>query len=255
MKKEPLFIAYSTQKGGVGKSAMTTLTASMLHYRMGFNVAVFDCDFPQWSIGKLRERDVKISMGNDRFKRMAYEQFSMLDKKAYPILTCRAEEAIEAAEDFIRDAAIGYDFVFFDMPGTVNSAGILEVLARMNFIFIPIIADRLILESTLPFVNVFRDSLRENGNNYVRGMHLFWNMVDGREKSELYTGYEKVIRELNLSLMKTTIPDTKRFRKEIATEAPNRLIFRSSIFPPDKRLSKTTRLDDFIEELMQIIKL
>lgn len=36
MKKEPLFIAFSTQKGGVGKSAMTTIVASILHYRMGY---------------------------------------------------------------------------------------------------------------------------------------------------------------------------------------------------------------------------
>lgn len=254
MKKETIFIAFSTQKGGVGKSAMTTVVASMLHYRMGYNVVVFDCDYPQWSIGKQRERDVKISLENERFKRMAYEQFSTLNKKAYPIFTCRAEEAVKLAEDFLRDSAIGVDFIFFDMPGTVNSPGILETLSRMNYIFTPIIADRLILESTLPFMNVLGDILKKSENTHVRGMHLFWNMVDRREKSELYVHYEKIIRELNLSLMTTYIPDTKRFRKELSSDDTNRFVFRSSIFPPDKRLSKATRLDDFIEEFMQNIK-
>lgn len=254
MKKETLFIAFATQKGGVGKSAMTTLSASILHYRMGYNVAVLDCDYPQWSIGKLRERDAKVSIENDRFKRMAYEQFTTLNKKAYPVLTCRAEEAIEVANNFLEQSPIVYDFVFFDMPGTVNSAGILETLSRMNYIFSPIIADRLVLESTLPFMNVLTDILKKSGNKYVQGMHLFWNMVDRREKSELYASYETIINELNLSLMKTSIPDTKRFRKELATEAENRPIFRSTIFPPDKRLSKSAYLDDFITEFLQLIK-
>lgn len=31
MKKEPLLIAFASQKGGVGKSAFTVLVASILH--------------------------------------------------------------------------------------------------------------------------------------------------------------------------------------------------------------------------------
>lgn len=45
-KHKPVFIAFSSQKGGVGKSTFTTLAASILHYRLGYNVAVFDTDFP-----------------------------------------------------------------------------------------------------------------------------------------------------------------------------------------------------------------
>jgi len=39
-KKKPLFVAFSSQKGGVGKSTFTTLVASTMHYRLGYNVAV-----------------------------------------------------------------------------------------------------------------------------------------------------------------------------------------------------------------------
>ena len=47
MKKKPLFVAVSNQKGGVGKSAITALLASYFHYVKGLNVAVIDCDAPQ----------------------------------------------------------------------------------------------------------------------------------------------------------------------------------------------------------------
>lgn len=39
MKKEPLFIAFASQKGGVGKTAFTVLTAGILRYQRGYNVA------------------------------------------------------------------------------------------------------------------------------------------------------------------------------------------------------------------------
>ena len=46
-EKETLYIAFSTQKGGAGKTTLTVLAASYLHYVKGLNVAVVDCDYPQ----------------------------------------------------------------------------------------------------------------------------------------------------------------------------------------------------------------
>ena len=50
MEKQTMMIAFSNQKGGVGKSAMAILMASWLHYTKGLNVAVVDCDSPQLTI-------------------------------------------------------------------------------------------------------------------------------------------------------------------------------------------------------------
>ncbi len=50
MKEKTKFVAFSTQKGGAGKTTLTVLAASYLHYVKGFNVAVIDCDYPQHSI-------------------------------------------------------------------------------------------------------------------------------------------------------------------------------------------------------------
>ena len=78
------FISFSTQKGGVGKSTFTTLVASLLHYRMGYNVAVMDCDYPQYSLHRMREQDLKTVMNNENFKKAAHRQFIELNKKANP---------------------------------------------------------------------------------------------------------------------------------------------------------------------------
>ena len=54
MKKNPLFVAVSNQKGGVGKSTMLVTLASLLNYSMGKNVAIVDCDATQRSLFNLR---------------------------------------------------------------------------------------------------------------------------------------------------------------------------------------------------------
>lgn len=56
-EKTPLYVAFSTQKGGVGKTTFTVLVASYLYYLKGYDVAVVDCDYPQHSIAGMRKRD------------------------------------------------------------------------------------------------------------------------------------------------------------------------------------------------------
>ena len=46
-KDKPLYVAFSTQKGGAGKTTLTVLMASYLHYVKGYDVAVIDYGFPQ----------------------------------------------------------------------------------------------------------------------------------------------------------------------------------------------------------------
>ena len=65
MKKERTFIAFSTLKGGAGKTTLTVLMASYLYYVRGYDVVVVDCDFPQFSIKDMRERDMQSIESNE----------------------------------------------------------------------------------------------------------------------------------------------------------------------------------------------
>ena len=56
-ERTPLYVAFSTQKGGVGKTTFTVLAASYLHYLKGYDVAVVGCDYPQAPITGLVQRD------------------------------------------------------------------------------------------------------------------------------------------------------------------------------------------------------
>jgi cellulose biosynthesis protein BcsQ len=252
-EQKTVFIAFSSQKGGVGKSIFTTLVASTLHYRLGYNVIVFDADFPQHSLMKMKKRDVAMVMGNEVFKRMAYTQFTRINKKAYPIIQHKAEGVLEAAHDFLQSSSVPIDVIFFDLPGTVNTPGILNTLAGMHHIFTPITADRVVMESTLVFTQLMQDVIMKNGETSIETIHLFWNQVDGRERSPLYDIYDKLIDELGLSLMQSRIMNSTRFRKE--SEAGAKTVFRSTLMPPDERMMKACRLDEFITEFLKIVQL
>lgn len=98
MKGKTKYVAFSTQKGGAGKTTLTVLAASYLHYVKQRNVAVIDCDFPQHSILEMRDRDLKMALEDEHYKRMAYEQFSRLGKKAYPVVESDTKEALADAD-------------------------------------------------------------------------------------------------------------------------------------------------------------
>lgn len=252
-KKKPLFVAFSSQKGGVGKSTFTTLVASTMHYRLGYNVAVFDADFPQHSLMKMKTRDLAMVMENEALKKLAYKQFTTINKKAYPIMQHRADSVLDAANEFVNTSPVPLDVLFFDLPGTVNTPGILKALAGMHHIFTPITADRVVMESALIFTQLLQDVIMKNGETSIQTINLFWNQVDGRESTPLYDVYNQLIEQLGLSLMQSQIKNSTRFRKE--SEADSKTVFRSTVMPPDERLMKACHLDLFISEFLNIIQL
>ena len=251
MDKQTLNVALATQKGGSGKTAITVLVASYLHYNCGCPLAVIDCDFPQHSLYEMRERDSRAVLENEYLKRMAYEQMREPGRAAYPVQKCRVERAPDMAAELAGSG--NYDLLFFDLPGTVNSSGILRTIAQMDYIFAPVSADQTVLESTLAFLDVLQRMMLGKETSRLKGLYLFWNLVDKREKSELYGRYEKVIAGMGLPMLATQIPDTKRFRKEL--DAENRTVFRSTLFAPDKRMIAGSGIPELAHEIISILKL
>ena len=56
-KNNPIYLGFASQKGGVGKSSLAEVLASILYYEKNISLAVVDCDGTQESFYKLRERD------------------------------------------------------------------------------------------------------------------------------------------------------------------------------------------------------
>lgn len=251
--KDPVFVAFSTQKGGAGKTTLTVLMASYLSYVRGMNVLVVDCDYPQYSIKDMRNRDLEILKINSAFKKTFYELRQKIQRDPYPILITKPEDALARVKAKIEEGG-EYDLVLFDLPGTINNPGVAKTVSLMDYIFCPVSADKLILESSLAFAMKVRDEIMPLNGCSVKDLYMVWNQVDARERTDLYDRYEEVFEEQNLPTLKTRLPDTKRFRREGSQEGA-RAVFRSTFIPPDKYLLKGSRLVEMVDEILGIIKL
>jgi len=262
MERKSIYVAFSNQKGGVGKSAFTTLAASFLQFERKLNVVLIDCDYPQHSIFAMRERDKSMVCTNDIYKEMMVNQFETIGKKAYPVLKAKVDEAIKLADKLVHESPEPIDVVFFDLPGTVNSPGMLQTIVSLDYVFCPIITDRFVMQSSLTFATTMGDFLKKNPAAPLKNIYLFWNQLVKSENRDLYDSYMSVIGSLNLNLLQTEIPFTVKYKREMpctsckAQVSPgSRQVFRSTLFPPDRMLIKGTNLDLLVNEICQIINI
>lgn len=245
----PLYITIATQKGGVGKSTMTAIIASILHYRLGYNVICMDVDYPQVSLYNMRIRDVETIKRDGRLAAMVNSQIGAIGGGSYPILPCKASEAITKLNSAYLD---NVDVILFDMPGTINQPGVIELLSNMDYIFLPIIADNIVMRSALAYALTIQNTLVSIENPTIKKLSCFWTRVDGRERSNrLYDEYTNKMGELGVDLMETSIPNSIRFNKEMSDKE----IVRSTVLPPSPAVASDLHVSSFTNEILEICQL
>lgn len=68
-QQRPIFLGFSSQKGGVGKSTLAEIVSSILYYEQSINLFVVDCDLSQDSFYKLREREKSVIQGSEELSK------------------------------------------------------------------------------------------------------------------------------------------------------------------------------------------
>ena len=252
MENTPVSIAVCNQKGGVGKSTFTVLLASHLHYTLQRDVLVVDCDYPQWSIYNQRSRELEILNLSDYYKLMVARQFKGTDRKFWPIVSSTPSDALEKTA---RQLQSDYhpQIILYDLPGTVNTEGVLQILSSLEALFIPIKADKVVLESSLSFARSLYNGMVCNDHLRLRSLHLFWTMVDRRERTPLYERYEAIIRQLHLPVLKTQIPYRSKFNKELLADGTG--IGRSTLLAPERTFTREAQIENLAAEILSILQI
>lgn len=254
MEKETIFIAISNQKGGVGKSTLTTLIASYLHYGTEKKAAVIDCDFPQHSVFRMRSSDIETVNSSRELQAALQKQFEATGKKAYRIINATPEKALEQAQALSAPEKGKPDIILFDLPGTVDSTGVLRIIFNMDYIFVPVTADKRVLQSSLAFImSVDRYKKALHSPVRLREVFIFWNRVDRRERTGLYDFFDRLAQAENYRILDTRLPDMKRYNRELSPAGS--AVFRSTLFPPDRKLLKGSNLRELAGEICSIIHL
>ncbi len=250
--KQTVLVAMSNQKGGVGKSSVTVLLASYLHYVKGKNVAVVDCDTLQHSVSHMRKRDMQTVEKTDEYKQLMMVQWEKVEKKAYTVVDSTPAEARSKINELL-EASPDLDIILVDLPGSLSSEGVFKTIINMDYVLTPIVADRIVMQSTMSFATAVLDYLKGKPDIPLKDFLFFWNKVDKRASTEVYDTYRKIMERLNLKVLKTVLPESRRFDKELSMKG--KPFFRSTLFPPPQKLLKGSFIPELVEELCETIKL
>lgn len=245
MKKKPVFVAVSNQKGGVGKSTMLVALASLLNYTMDKSVAIVDCDATQRSLYNLRERDKEMVEKNKRYMTLLEEQ-RLRGCKIYPIKRVRPEEARATAGEFAETGE--YDIIFIDLPGSMDVPGVLQTIFNVDYVLTPIAADNFVMDSSFVFAKSVMKFLENRKNIPLKDVFLFWTKVKKRSNTEVLDNYMALMKKQGLKILDSTIPDLCRYDKELSSRT--RTYFRCSLLPPPAGQLKGSGLQELANELI-----
>ena len=248
MKKNPLFVAVSNQKGGVGKSTMLVTLASLLSYSMDRNIAIVDCDSTQRSLFNLRERDMEMVEKNKKYMVQLDEQ-RLRGRRIYPIRRARPEDARQIAGELAETG--DYDIIFIDLPGTMDVSGFLQTIVNVDYVLTPIAADNFVMDSSFSFASSVMKFTRERKDIPLKDVFLFWTKVRRRSNTEGLNNYMALMKKQGLKVLDSTIPDLCRYEKELSSSS--RTFFRCSLLPPPAGQLKGSGLQELANEL--IVKL
>ena len=177
-RPRPIYLGFSSQKGGVGKSTLAEILSSMLYYEEGISLFVVDCDLTQDSFFKLRERE-KGTIGEDPAL-TAYMQtyFHQLERRSYRIIKARLEEAVARAEALaMQYPEEGYQLVVFDFPGHAGTRELLELSLEMDYILSPLEPDIQSLVACLSYAKSIQDLGVSMQTARIKDIWLLWNKV------------------------------------------------------------------------------
>lgn len=216
------FLSFANLKGGAGKSSLTIQTANWLSEKMDKTVTIIDCDIAQQT---------------------CYKGWQISDNPSFDVIVFNPSSSREDWKNLIEEVG-SYDYVFFDIPGTIFQKDIITLLRMMDAVIVTTMHSMKDLASTRGFI----DFLRENDINEFK---ILFNRLRAYRDVE----HQGALDEINsgapgpLSQLFNVTPDfffKHHFNDEQAAIEKNMEI---SLMHP-----KLERYEPFFKELVEYVK-
>ena len=271
----PIKVSVACQKGGAGKSTITTLLANKLYFEHGKKVIFVDCNYPQLSLLGLR------TMESQRFKKSLENAKQNDDTKIDKDLRLFLR-VLEEFPNFMKDFTIttypkepncpdymalknvkeklpqfdnlNADIVLFDTIGSASDPYLLELLVNNDYVFVPIEPETLAATSSVAFIKSLNAVKTLNKDATLKGLYAFFNKVEIKVKS-------------HMQMIKDVAGVAKKFDLDILKDKKNNVMFvenkkifqndmvRSTIIPTayHNKLFAETACNKALDEMINII--
>lgn len=139
-------VSIGNQKGGVGKSTITSLVANYLHNNYpDIKIIVVDADDYQNSLIQIRNAEKTAYSERPDFDENNLYQLVQINSADYP-----------EHDDSLRNE---YDIIFIDFPGNLKQAGVITTYHFIDHLFIPTGTSKMDIDSTFEFAGFFKDEV------------------------------------------------------------------------------------------------
>lgn len=198
-----IIVSIGNQKGGVGKSVITSLAANYFHKYYGkkkLNIAVVDADDLQASLSTLREVEIKDMSEKEKSKLYQLVKISSFD----------VPSQIEILQE-------EFDIIFIDLPGNLKQPGVITVYFLVDILFVPSQASSFDIDSTWKFLELYKDVIKtREENNLKTDIFGIFSRVDPQNKDFKLLYSQK--DQLPIPFLDGYVPESKvTFQRNVST--------------------------------------
>lgn len=202
---KPIYLAIASPKGGVGKTSLTVLAASILQYHRGYAIAVVDCNHPVYTIARLRQQESE-ELNRQNLMRLKHRTSC----SPYPIICAPVREALSRVERHCADNPPRC--ILFDLPALMRTEGTVELLSAMDAVVFPVTSSPMDMEAVRHFIDILGEQILTMGKGNIRELYLLRNMIEAWEREDADERCRSLADETGALLMQTSLSHSRLYR-------------------------------------------
>jgi len=228
----PVVLAFATQKGGMGKTTLSVLVASWLHYKRKIKVALLDVDGSQLSVynQRLSEHEHFDEETATRFDEQGVEPYQILSGNPadVPLLLSQLPDDIQ--------------LVLIDMPGSIDVDGYETAIGQLDYLIVPMETSRYAVTTGFSYLNAIRqiDLLPTDRCRIV------WNKYKPSRDGEVADQLEERFAQYGFACLKSRIPQRDSYQDSANL---------STLFPMPAPYLRNSGLKDLFVEIESLLPL
>lgn len=234
-------LTFFNEKGGCGKTLLSTLWSCWASYDQGKRVCVVDMECPSYRIKAFRENDLNQLRKPDSPLRRFMASLGKVNYKAFDIITLGKgineydnNSIREIYAKFLQIAESDmYDYLVIDFPGGFSKKTPVSLLCASGYIdlmVVPMDTDAQTRKSAL----LVAESVKRSGLDTL----VCWNKVTAAEaKGDILERGEKIFREYDIDIARTRVRHFEKAKRD----SDGRLFVRNTVCWPSRYVEMNCR--------------